>query len=487
MPILSLLLRSLFSGLLILSLAGAPAPALAAATYTVNTLADNVTNGDGFCTLREAVLAANNAASNDCGTGSAAADTINIPVTGTLRLNATLPAITGSGGRLTLNGNTQFTLSGDSDGNNTPDVRLLIVESGADLTLQNLTLSRGKAHENYSGLLIGGAVVSQGTLAATNVTFERNSADYGGAVYTDGSATLNNCWFMYNQAVVSGGAVDNAGTAVINASSFFSSAAIEAGGALLNFGNLTVSKSTFFDGTAKWGAGIYNDNTLMLSDAFFNNDYADIHGGGIYHANGSLTVTRTTFSGEHATGSSGGAIYNAANAGVINSTFSNNSSTDSGAGVYNAGVLTVTNSTFADNYAILGGAGIHNTGDLTLVNTILTNGGAIDCISSGGTLTAHHNLLQDSGANACGLTHNLNNNLTGQNAMLEPFGANDAGMLYPLKPKSPAIDAGDNTACPATDQRGMIRPLDGNIDGSAVCDLGAYESAIQVYLPLLVK
>src|SRR5207249_4482661 len=46
---------------------------------------------------------------------------------------------------------------------------------------------------------------------------------------------------------------------------------------------------------------------------------------------------------------------------------------------------------------------------------------------------------------------------------------------------SPAIDAGDNAACAASpvngvDQRVVWRPIDGNGDGIAVCDIGAYES-----------
>jgi len=40
---------------------------------------------------------------------------------------------------------------------------------------------------------------------------------------------------------------------------------------------------------------------------------------------------------------------------------------------------------------------------------------------------------------------------------------------------SPAIDAGDNAACPAADIRGVGRPLDGDEDGDPVCDMGAYE------------
>jgi hypothetical protein len=59
-----------------------------------------------------------------------------------------------------------------------------------------------------------------------------------------------------------------------------------------------------------------------------------------------------------------------------------------------------------------------------------------------------------------------------------------------LLPSSPAIDAGTNTGCPTTDYRGYPRPVDGNGDGQAVCDLGAYEWWLPtgwLYLPLVMK
>jgi hypothetical protein len=71
---------------------------------------------------------------------------------------------------------------------------------------------------------------------------------------------------------------------------------------------------------------------------------------------------------------------------------------------------------------------------------------------------------------------------------------------HPLLPGSPAIDAGNPAGCtdhlgnPLTaDQRGTPRPLDGNGDGSAICDMGSYEfdpannPIIATYLPCIAR
>jgi hypothetical protein len=62
-------------------------------------------------------------------------------------------------------------------------------------------------------------------------------------------------------------------------------------------------------------------------------------------------------------------------------------------------------------------------------------------------------------------------------AAIDTFNAN-------LIQNSPAIDAADNAACTATDQRGVTRP-----QGSS-CDIGAYEwinFAYQIFLPLVIR
>jgi hypothetical protein len=59
---------------------------------------------------------------------------------------------------------------------------------------------------------------------------------------------------------------------------------------------------------------------------------------------------------------------------------------------------------------------------------------------------------------------------------------NQAAGDYHLMPWSPCVDSGTNDGAPLDDFDGRLRPADGNADGLAVTDMGAFESS-----PILVR
>jgi hypothetical protein len=81
-----------------------------------------------------------------------------------------------------------------------------------------------------------------------------------------------------------------------------------------------------------------------------------------------------------------------------------------------------------------------------------------------------HN-LEDS--DECGLTAAGDQPLT--DPQVYPGTYRDTITIYEPIPYSPAVDAADPVSCPATDQRGYPRPMDGNGDGQVGCDIGAIE------------
>jgi len=70
----------------------------------------------------------------------------------------------------------------------------------------------------------------------------------------------------------------------------------------------------------------------------------------------------------------------------------------------------------------------------------------------------------------------------------DPLFVNPTGADFHLRSGSPAIDAGSALDAPDHDFDGASRPQDGNDDGSAAFDIGAYEAGSErVYLPLALR
>lgn len=94
-----------------------------------------------------------------------------------------------------------------------------------------------------------------------------------------------------------------------------------------------------------------------------------------------------------------------------------------------------------------------------------------------------HNLVFGNGANYAGLQ-----NQTGTQGNLgsDPQFRNAAAFDYRLAAGSPAIDTGTALGAPASDFDGATRPLDGNGDGVAAFDIGAFEATAAPARELLI-
>jgi len=230
--------------------------------------------------------------------------------------------------------------------------------------------------------------------------------------------------------------------------------------------SLTVSNATFDHNTASgFAAAIYGEgaNVTVNNSRFFRNMATGSGGAITLVGGGTLNVSRSTFAFNRA--GLGGAIY--ANQGpttIDNSTFYGNTASSSGGAVYTINPARISNSTFSSNPSPTG----------TIFNAQVVSSIIYDAQASQSpcTITGTSNIQWPAVTPLCGAGFRF------ADPKLASL-SNNGGFTetIALLRGSAAIDSSTAACVPGSvDQRGSFRPRDGDRNGSALCDVGAYEA-----------
>ena len=299
----------------------------------------------------------------------------------------------------------------------------------------------------------------------------------GGSEEGESSAVVNSVVMsdvrvLDNQSGAAGGGISNAAPLTLNGVLVSGNVAATNGGGIYNDAQLTV-----------------NDSTIGTMTGFANPNTAE-GGGGLFDTGMHTTaINASSIVGNTATGGGGISARSLVTLNITNTTIAKNASTDVGGGITTNGPVNLKNDTIADNTSANdstgGGAGLNGFGSAvySYVNTafqhnvVSASSASANCGCSGpsckaGTLVSlGHNIADDT---SCALS--AAGDIPSTNAQLQGLAGNGGrtetmGLLM----NTPAVDAGDNANCPNTDQRGNMRPADGNLHGNMACDIGAYE------------
>ncbi|MCK4761100.1 MAG: CSLREA domain-containing protein [Candidatus Aminicenantes bacterium] len=181
----------------------------------------------------------------------------------------------------------------------------------------------------------------------------------------------------------------------------------------------------------------------------------------------------------------------------------------SGGGIANGGALYVANSTISANRTFVFGGGLFSSGDLAILlesctvtgneHSDICNGwpdfwylgitqtcvlkvhNTISSVCCGEITSLGYNLIEKACSAPsyfyyCDIIGDTSNDIIGVNPKLGALVDNGGPTkTHALLKRSPCLDAGDPDDYETTDQRGVLRPKDGDGDGTPLPDIGAYE------------
>ena len=345
-------------------------------------------------------------------------------------------------------------------GNNSQHV-VSLTNAGSTTVLDGFTVTGG-----FANLTVGGGLWCMCSAMLSRLAFSGNYGINGGAAYiVNGSPTLSDVVFTHNGANTYGGALDIETVGGANS--------------LIRLSDVTFrNNKSYRGGAVRSRAYATAHASLELTGVTFSDNFAVDFAGALYlHAEdgpNNATLVNITFSGNEA-GGSGGAIF-------MESIF----------GAYSHGNAdaTLTNVTFSGNRADNGfGGAIFSKTDATsssrptLRNVILWGdlallgqGPEIAHDGDGALAIIDHSIVKGSGGSGGGWNVSLGTD-GGSNLDFDPrlgalaFDRRGTQTMVPAI-GSPALDAGNGTGCPSSDQRGIVRPQ------GAACDIGAVETFV---------
>lgn len=471
---------------------------LSAASIRVTTT-DPAVAQDGMCSLAEAIDNANDddATHGDCAVGSGA-DVVVLDLAADYVLDQVHTVFRGPNGLPPVRSEIVIEGYGSTIERSTaaPDFRLLAVEPTGALELRHLTLRNG----GPGGLNSGGAIYNrQGVVRLVSTVVTDSTAFEGGGLFNDaGSMTLNNSFVSLNtaQAGEGGGIRSYAGfeeaALVVERTVVADNRAVQGGGVATEGSEVRILDSTISGNVAyselgfAWCGGmiLVGGAVDIVGSTITGNITESLversgFGGGVCIADNTTTISNSTISGNEARGAAtttgrmtgrGGGIM------VIGGAALGSPTSDT--------FVTLENSTICDNSAAYLGGGVsvyRNSGDfaveLQIRNTIVADNleedGSLlgNCIAESPAVitSADFNVADDS---TCELTSP--NDQVVADVRLSPLGDHGGPTwTHAIEEASPAIDIGGE--CSSADQRGYLRPADGDGDGMAACDSGAVE------------